>query len=568
MKNPIWLCLLFILFGSQLAHSQSRYTVQVGTFLDVQSSDFDPLRALGFVYAKRIDGGITQVFLGNYSSQKAAGSITKQLLESGYSSAATLALPFDQGQEAMMIQVATRRLPQVIEWAKLSELGNLYALIDGSTIKVLTGPFPDFDAAQAMLLSIRKNGYADAFLKRVNSAELVELSAFETGIKKELIPLALDQGANKQPTTSFEVIPRNQELTARSASHEPRTPVRTVAAQPVTETGLPTIRTRIKRRSALELQKVLKSLGLYAKSLDGYYGKGTKAAYDRALTELPELQKYQVLAAAGLPEIEGAGIDDRLQRTINALPNELGAEAVLMGINHPVSNAYRGYSLFTNRGPSLEVNQLMNEAIQAAYKGQRFKSAPPFDFRATYAYQDLDQLLLHMHYIHAAPGIDYAVPCWLYERHPTEANRAQARMAEFPDAALKFQGCDSFLDYPEVQLLRAIAWDLSAGNADRELLTETASRRAQLYLTREPLNATSVQMVNAWEQSLWQNLGTWANSDPLHLQSVRVLRIAYHQSQVRIEDYFMDQGFKAEAAKNLAVATLQSLVGVQLARFE
>jgi hypothetical protein len=37
---------------------------------------------------------------------------------------------------------------------------------------------------------------------------------------------------------------------------------------------------------------------------------------------------------------------------------------------------------------------------------------------------------------------------------------------------------------------------------------------------------------------------------------------------VRLEDYFMDQGFDETQAKGLALATLQTIVGTPLDRFE
>ncbi len=565
MKYSLLFCGLLCLSLSQL-QSQALYTVQIGTFLDVRANDFDPLRSFGFIYAKPLDGGLTQVFLGNYSDRSEADRMAATLRQNGYNNANALTIPLDQGQEVMMIQIATRQISEPIDWQSLRRAGTLYGLIDGSSIKILTGPYNTFELAQAGLPSVRQYGYPDAFLKRVNSAALVPLRTFETGIKEELIPLTLRTENSPSRPQSFEMRVPEPQLTARSST-DARTPSRVVNQSPSAGAALPNIRTRIKRRSVLELQKALKTLGFYSKSLDGYYGTGTQTAYERSLQELPAFQKYQVLAAAGLSGTSTQGAEDRLQRTINTLDSDLAAVAVLETMQHPIADAYQAYYFFVTRGPNETVNQLMNRAIQTAYSGKNLASQPPFDFRATYAYRDLDQLLLHLHYIHAAPGIEYAVPCWLYERHPEEANRAQARMAAYVGAEVKFQGCDSFLEYPEVKILRTIAWDIAAGNADQGLVTEAASRRAQLFLASEPLSAVSAQTVNAWDQRLWQNLAVWANQDPMHLQAVQVMQIAYRQSQTRIEDYFMDRGFNAEEAKDLALATMQALVGVQLARF-
>jgi hypothetical protein len=41
----------------------------------------------------------------------------------------------------------------------------------------------------------------------------------------------------------------------------------------------------------------------------------------------------------------------------------------------------------------------------------------------------------------------------------------------------------------------------------------------------------------------------------------------YFQSQVRLEDYFMDKGYKPKEAKALALAALHTLVAYHMQRF-
>ncbi|MBK8706015.1 MAG: hypothetical protein IPN33_22290 [Saprospiraceae bacterium] len=71
----------------------------------------------------------------------------------------------------------------------------------------------------------------------------------------------------------------------------------------------------------------------------------------------------------------------------------------------------------------------------------------------------------------------------------------------------------------------------------------------------------------SWNQQVWDGLNIWSAKDPMHQQMVTAFKVMYFQSQVRLEDYFIDRGFEAEEAKTLAIQMLQALVGVQLARF-
>jgi len=203
-----------------------------------------------------------------------------------------------------------------------------------------------------------------------------------------------------------------------------------------------------------------------------------------------------------------------------------------------------------------------------AYSGQRLANQAPFDYNATYAYQDLEQLILHLHYIHSAPGNDYAAPCWLYRRHPQETAAAYQRFANNPSLTLKIQSCDQFLQWPELRLATAIAFDLNPNqNLSTNRLQQAATRRAELYLAGTALPEYEKQAVTRWNRRLWEGLNRWSAADPMHSQIVKALKVAYYQSQVRLEDYFMDQGYNAEEAEGLALATLKTLVGYHLERF-
>ena len=54
---------------SSFAQNSSYYTVLVGTFLDAKAQDFKNLRTLGFLHATKLEGNLTQVFIGGFDKQ-------------------------------------------------------------------------------------------------------------------------------------------------------------------------------------------------------------------------------------------------------------------------------------------------------------------------------------------------------------------------------------------------------------------------------------------------------------------------------------------------------------------
>lgn len=578
MRRSFLLGLLILISVSFIsAQNKAYYTVQVGTFLDAKPQDFNLIRPMGFLHVGQLNGNLNQVFIGGYNDKAAAESMAAKLRKKGYSNAFVQERFLNEGQTVTVIQMATRTLKKPIEWEKFQQAGTVYGIVNGDKAKIVTGIYQNVDAAKKQLPAIRKLGFKDAFIKKVNSVFLHEVTEFTTGFKKDLIPLAFDN----QPTTRRSPnrttkrgsvpsdIPADYDVvTARSPNANPAPPGATsTTARAKKATYSPKIRSKVKRRSVLELQKILKAERTYTSSLDGYYGPGTKKGYDTFISNNREVQKYLVLAEYGVGTT-GSGVNDRLQRAINNLLNDPSAPLVIEGSNTPVAKAYQAYLLFTSLGPGNEVNSLMNAAIKQAYASKRLNNQPPFDYRATYAYQDLDQLILHLHYVHAAPGNQYAVPCWLFENHQKETSRAYESFASFANGNFQVQGCDQFLTWNEVKTMQVIAQDL---NTDKQLdagrLAVGASQRARLFLAPQALSKGQTRELEIWNQNLMNGLNAWGARDPFNQRLVTAFKASYFQSQIRFEDYFMDQGFKKEQAQGLAWATLQSIVGYHLERF-
>jgi hypothetical protein len=128
-------------------------------------------------------------------------------------------------------------------------------------------------------------------------------------------------------------------------------------------------------------------------------------------------------------------------------------------------------------------------------------------------------------------------------------------------------GRDLISQWPEVSTLLAVADDLAAGMANDTRARQLVQQRSQLVNATQPLTPVAASRVKNWATAIFTNLDEWATEDPLNAKIFSAFRLTYQQSQVRIEDYFMDKGRSPTEARDLASAMLQNLVGAQLDRF-
>jgi hypothetical protein len=312
------------------------------------------------------------------------------------------------------------------------------------------------------------------------------------------------------------------------------------------------------------LQKALKSEGSYKGSLDGFYGKSTRSAYELALTNNRQLQKYRILAKYMAAPAEDAP-KGSVQFYINNLWDDPKAAVDgLAASKVPIARAYRAYFRYANEGQSKEVNWMMNEAIKEAFVGKKPASSK-FDPTVRYAYEDIDQLLTHLRYIHEASPDGPSAPCWLFRKHPGPALKA---FGPAEGSNLKLQACGGFWEWEEVKVLDAIARDLNGSSQTSEAaIAKSQSQLAQLYLTPKPLTDDERKALEAWNAKLWQGIEGWSSRDPMLAEIATAMKISYLQAEVLFEDFFMDEGFNEREAKALGLQAMKVLVGHHLERF-
>ena len=559
MKKVLFIavCLFCLQSHGNSQAFKAHYSISVGTFVDARREEFAGLASIGFLYSFKMENNLSEVFLGGYDSKEAAQTALGQVLAAGYSSARLQELPESEGAIVTVIQIASLDTRKPTDWKKYGSFTSLWGIVSGNSLKLLLGPYNSPEEARKALPNVQKEGYKDAFSRSINSTHLIKIGAFETGnvIKQPAIRFQWNPGKSDAPIATRQPVTYN---TPPQDNLQPNAPL-------TVEKGIPaTIRGNIKRRSALELQKILKAENYYTGSLDGYYGKGTAQGYQNALQYNRELNECQILAM-NRPQLSAASGGDALQNTLNRLQEDSRAAIILESYNHPLANAYRAYQLFITLGPGKDVNDLMNAAIRQAYVNRSNRIIAPFDYRATYDYSDLNQLILHIHYIHIAPDGNYSVPCWLSKVHPQETASAQAAVA---GSGLKVEICDGHFDWEEIRMLENMSAEIGGIQVNSSVQAEANAARAVVAGASRPLSAYAAKETETWQNTLFSKLNAWATADILHQNKFTAFRILYFQSLVRLEDYFLDKGLGQEDAKYLAIAAVRTIAGPSLGRFQ
>jgi len=534
------------------------YAIQIGTFVNPQKSDFNLIESYGYLSAAPFEGNFYKVFLGDYPTEYNALAVLKMVQEKGYGGF-VVPKELKDGKEVIVVQFTTEKRGVPINWKKYESIGKLYTVLnDPKRIKLITGPFKNRIAAKKRVAKIQALGYTDAFVRTYNTQLLHEVGAFEKGINQV-------QG---NLSSAVETILQEETPTAYDAT----TPTIQISQNVVIPTSdatiIPTIRPLIKRTAALDIQKQLKVGKFFNGSLDGYYGKATEGGYQRFVNNDLQYKKYALLSSFFERFNEKADFD--LQGIINNLPlSPARSIQKMQSIHQPISKAYQAYWLLANNGPITQINQLMNAAIKETFADKKIKNAPPFDFNANYSYEDLTQFILHLRYLHAAPiNSDYIIPCWLFERHPEESFAAFKTKSKFASFAnTKIEPCKTFDAWPPIKIMNAMIQDLqpaSLTDAQKERQKTLVAARNFQYLFPEKLAKAEKKATEEWLTTFMNQLDSSAENYPVLGKNLAAFKILFFQSQVLLEDFYMDKEFTPDAAEGLALSVLKTYVDVPL----
>ncbi|NJK82780.1 MAG: hypothetical protein HC912_02175 [Saprospiraceae bacterium] len=126
-----------------------------------------------------------------------------------------------------------------------------------------------------------------------------------------------------------------------------------------TTVAVPKIRNNVKRRSALDLQIILKEMKIYKGAVDGLYGDATAEAFTQATNTNEAFKKYKILSqhTIGFNETGTRNDATSLQTAIDNLwTTPTTALKTLESAKQPIAKAYRAYWIFQKvvpRPPSI-----------------------------------------------------------------------------------------------------------------------------------------------------------------------------------------------------------------------
>lgn len=258
-----------------------------------------------------------------------------------------------------------------------------------------------------------------------------------------------------------------------------------------------------------------------------------------------------------------------MQGLINALPsNDAGLIAELERQQAPIAKAYLAYWLLVNQGPSRAVNQLMNTAIQQTFTDSASKPIPSFDHKATYDYLAIKQLLLHLSYIHnTIENEQYTLPCWLFEKHPKSAKAIFEQSELIAVTDLKISACMEFAEWEAIKALRYFIEELQPSQytkQETDLEKHLEIGRSFLYLFPEKLTKLEQAEMEQWKTQFWKDLTNASNKYPVLEKYLFHVQVVFFQSQVLLEEYYIQQGFTVNEAEGLALCVLKTYVEVPL----
>jgi hypothetical protein len=601
------------------------FTIHLGAFMDAKITDFEEIRPYGYVYSSKLNN-LSQIFMGDYTSESDATPILQKVKAKGYTDAFITRRRLDAGGLVTVIQLGTEPVGKRINWNKYAAAGPLHAYQKGDIIGIVTGPISNLASAQNRMEYLRSNTtHTDAFIKDINSVLLHKVGDFQTEGRVD-IPVAYDAlvfpdnpeeevviaeiPAKNSPIPNFMVkkqakpsdvqrekparedVPESYENTERIsvpvASETMTTKgvekTKSVETQPamvdtrivpppmkkaplVSTYDIPFIRPKVKRTSALKLQEVLKAKGAYDSGLDGYYGAGTKKAYDKVMTEDQEMQKYKLLTE--LYQKESAEFSE-LEKIIIRMDNDISlAVGRLKGYRTPLADAFQAYGIYELAGPNKETDRLMNKAIKASFGTQKMKNKPPFDYTKTQTYKGYDQLIEHLRYIYGASNEEVVVPCWLFNKHPKETFNAFAPSNNLASEDYVIQDCGNITEWESIKLLETVMKEMTPNltKIDQKNITQAQSTRAQILLNPKAQSIETYKAIDQWNNNLWAGLYQWESVDPLHSRIATSLRITYFQSWALLEDHFMNKGLNPKEARGLALEVLRTIVDPYLARY-
>jgi len=528
-----------------------QYTIQLGKYPQASLAAFQKIAHLGFLYAHTADSSGTEVCLAGFETRERAEESLANLRRLGYTKAELTRKDLKTGKLRVYLQLGSVDRKMAVDWQKFHSVSSLFGLPTADALKILTGPFTSLAEAKTEGNVLAGKGLPGTFPREINELAIFPIGAFESN---RLV-------RNPQKDT---VLP------ARNQSEVPATKPAVSFWPPATlnpKMGAePAISSSMKRNSVLSLQQVLKAEGFYSGAVTGYYQEATRAAFEAALKQSPEMRPF---VHDDEPSAKSTSDPDRLADVLENLTAQGNPTVALEKFADPLAKGYLGYLTYLQKGPNQETDRLMNEALRGDFSGA--PKSPPnmpfFDFKAVYAYPSLHQTILHLFYLHSAPDNSIPTPCWLHNAHPGETQAALRRYQEVKVLQAQVRGCDYLQDWRDVRLLKQVVSYLGGKQPEPVELMKAAEERALLLQNAQALDEKASAAALSRQMEVWNKMEAWGRKDPINVRMLNALKLAYYQSLVRVEDFFLKKDLPGADARTLAIATLDTFTAPYLDRF-
>jgi len=122
------------------------------------------------------------------------------------------------------------------------------------------------------------------------------------------------------------------------------------------------------------------------------------------------------------------------------------------------------------------------------------------------------------------------------------------------------RNADPLFDWEALNLLREITNELCAENPTEKEIEETTAQRAKMLLSPQKLTDDQRTEVLIWNQEFWDNVAAWSEKAAILKRWSLPLKASYLQSQIRLEDYFMNKNSSPQEATGQSIFVLKTMV--------
>lgn len=554
MKKGLITGLALFLLCSCFAQDQIRYKVNLGNFdSNVKAIDFDYLLNKGLLYTQ---AGQKLVFLGHFEDYNDALQQAQLAKEKGCFNARVEPVNLNKPSE-YYVQIASY---DYFNQAALSfdyQSSNRKIAGTKGQIQILVGPFADRTSADLNLANLRES-YPGAFLAKFRPQEVHLITDFYYDQEQPTLPSPQLTNYQVPQQKGFDdLLAKEEELNTFWELHFGTT---------LKKQSKPAIRGNKKRTSALKLQTLLKKDGAYTSSLDGYYGKGTQTAFQQMYNQDPVIQYYRKQLKQNQENVIALELNNINDVLLNLPYEPMVCKDKLVKMPEPLAGAYLAYLEMIASGPSNNLNKTMNRAIKEAFKNGSVNQNMRFDPSASYDYQNMEQIVQHLLFIHMNTGKNIPAPCWLYDYHIKEISQFSSK-DPISFAKINWNNCSSTYNWEEMDLLLTIINQISIGQVDAYEASNSWSNQITLIYDQPTISDQEHEANQAWSEAVSTNIYKWGQKD-VYLEKLSYsIRLLYFQNQVLLEDLFMDKGFSLGESKKMALAAMNSLAGPYLSRF-